>query len=435
MKNIARRKRKRKTNNNVKKVIFGVIVFIAVFIAVILNIPSFNVVEVYCEGSVNVDNEEIIAASKIECGKNIFLENVGLAKREIKKNAMIEDVSIKRVFPNKIHISVTERVPVAYVYDENVCVTIDSTGIVIRIENGKNAESIKTLSEQKTLGADAVDKLNVEKAVTENNKDENGNQNDESENDENESSEEYEYEEYTDEDGDTIIRRKENADLAKANTNEDKSNEDESDESNQLTENKSEEKNAETTDIQNTENEIQASGEESPSAEKALLQIPSVKGIKIISAKDGNVIKTENDGNIKALLSICNGLREGELLSKVTSVNLENMSDIKIIYDKRLEILIGSDNNLEYRMKFLSEVIKTKISETESVIMDYTGDDIYVRQYEDGASRVAKGFDEEKDNSEEDEPDEDENTDSDESADGEDIKLDDESDENSDIEN
>ena len=52
--------------------------------------------------------------------------------------------------------------------------------------------------------------------------------------------------------------------------------------------------------------------------------------------------------------------------------------------------MLGDADNIDYRAKFMAEVINNKISAYEVAILDYTGDDIYVRPREDGKQRVAE---------------------------------------------
>lgn len=56
--------------------------------------------------------------------------------------------------------------------------------------------------------------------------------------------------------------------------------------------------------------------------------------------------------------------------------------------EKRLEVQMGNTDNIEYRCAFLAKVVNEKISSTEYAVLDYKGDDIYVRQPDDGKERV-----------------------------------------------
>ena len=66
------------------------------------------------------------------------------------------------------------------------------------------------------------------------------------------------------------------------------------------------------------------------------------------------------------------------------------MDDIRLVIENRLEVLLGKADNIDYRCKFLAEVINTRISASESVILDYRGDDIYAETRDDGKERVDK---------------------------------------------
>ena len=66
------------------------------------------------------------------------------------------------------------------------------------------------------------------------------------------------------------------------------------------------------------------------------------------------------------------------------------MTNVNAVIENRLDIRLGIPDNMAYRAKFLAETINTKISSTEVLILDYTGNDIYARPHDDGKDRVDK---------------------------------------------
>ncbi len=95
--------------------------------------PIFHVQEVYCEGNDRISQEEIIAAAEVQMGKNILSERLSEIKKRVAEVPMVEEVKVRRVFPNKIKIWIRERIPAAYIYTDGQAVMIDVEGKVLEI--------------------------------------------------------------------------------------------------------------------------------------------------------------------------------------------------------------------------------------------------------------------------------------------------------------
>ncbi len=67
-----------------------------------------------------------------------------------------------------------------------------------------------------------------------------------------------------------------------------------------------------------------------------------------------------------------------KMLDKVTSISAADLSDIKVDYDNRLYIMLGSYDKMEYKLTFINKVISQNLSEYEKAILDYRGEKLYV---------------------------------------------------------
>ncbi len=90
--------------------------------------------------------------------------------------------------------------------------------------------------------------------------------------------------------------------------------------------------------------------------------------------------KTLQGKKLKELIGL---LDELDMIKSANNIDFSDISDIIIIYDKRLKIKIGNTNDMEYKLKFIKKIITEKMSEYERATVDYTGDKLYVSQYED----------------------------------------------------
>lgn len=127
--------KKNKNNKKNKKLI--IILLIIIVLCLILTSSLFNITEIIVSGNKEVSSEEIISLSKIEKYINIFKMDKLQAVEGIEENAYIENVQIKRKFPNKIEIQVEERVVKYMLQFADSYVYINNQGYMLEISNEK----------------------------------------------------------------------------------------------------------------------------------------------------------------------------------------------------------------------------------------------------------------------------------------------------------
>lgn len=128
------KKKDSKLNNFLSKIlviIFGLIVaIILIFVS-----GAFDISEIIVEGNNYISKEQIISFSEIEMNTNIFSVSKKDVYQKIKENAYIDDVRIKKVFPNKIKLIVKERKKAYRVSIASGFIYIDNQGYVLEIAN------------------------------------------------------------------------------------------------------------------------------------------------------------------------------------------------------------------------------------------------------------------------------------------------------------
>lgn len=329
--------------------------------------PPLKVVDVYCEGNVNLKTEDIITAAHLETGKNILLSNIGRAKRAVGKLPLADEVTVHRVFPNRICISVKERIPAAYIMSGSHLAVLDVKGVVLeKIEDGRVNTVIQT---------------NIPSLTPQSSEEENSGEKPDG---------------ISDSDGDRADNK---TDADKTDENSGNS----IDKDSESGENKSEE--AADNNDGNAENgggdtaDIQNSG-------LNMYSVPLVAGVELSNAEAGKNAKCGDETKLQTVLDICGALEGAGLLNRATYIDVSDTADVRVMIENRLEVQFGAPDNMEYRAKFLSEIISAKISAYEKAVMDYRGNDIYVRQPDDGKLRVEPKRDTGKKNDENDENDE-----------------------------
>lgn len=99
-------------------VLFLILAIISACIALLLTLSNFDIKEIVISGNEKYTSEEIIGASNVNYGSNVFLQLFKDNKNNIKQLPYIENVNVSIGFPNKIKISVTERTPKYFAFDK-----------------------------------------------------------------------------------------------------------------------------------------------------------------------------------------------------------------------------------------------------------------------------------------------------------------------------
>jgi cell division protein FtsQ len=104
-----------------------------VIAAIIMSLGVFfRVLEIEVEGQAVYSAEEVISASGVETGDNLFLvRGFDITDSVFGKLPYIESVSVKKSLPNKIIISVTESYPIAYFEYNESCYLFDANGKIL----------------------------------------------------------------------------------------------------------------------------------------------------------------------------------------------------------------------------------------------------------------------------------------------------------------
>lgn len=138
------RKRRIRKEKRLKiiKAILKIILFIAIIAGIaafLLVSPVFNIKEISVSGNNKIQATEIESLSQLNIEQNIFRFSKETVKNNIKQNAYIDSVEIRRKLPNKIEINVTERTPAYQIKFGNAFAYIDEKGNILEI----NEEDLK----------------------------------------------------------------------------------------------------------------------------------------------------------------------------------------------------------------------------------------------------------------------------------------------------
>lgn len=128
-----------KKKQKIKKVIklITILALISGGIIFALVSPIFNITDIEVANNNQITTDTIISLSGLKNGDNIFKFLTSKVKKNIKENAYIENVNIKRVFPNKVKIQIAEREKSYNVEFLNGYAYINNQGYILEISEQK----------------------------------------------------------------------------------------------------------------------------------------------------------------------------------------------------------------------------------------------------------------------------------------------------------
>lgn len=128
-KEIEQRKRKK------RKIMLITVILVASLTAIciyLLTSEAYNIQYIEIEGNAELTNEQIQELSEIKIGNNIFSTLEVVTKVKLKENGYIEDVKLKKTYPNKIKIEIKERQKAYQILTETGCyIYIDEQGYIL----------------------------------------------------------------------------------------------------------------------------------------------------------------------------------------------------------------------------------------------------------------------------------------------------------------
>ena len=151
-KNISKSRQKRRKNKRLLKIFFILLIIIGIVIFAMVS-PTFNIEQIEVEGNEKIDSETVVSLSGVPEGKNIFQVSKNSVIKNIKENAYIDDVSVKRKLPRTLEITVKEREVAYQIKVINSYVYIDYQGYILEVASkSANVPQVEGfVTEQDTL--------------------------------------------------------------------------------------------------------------------------------------------------------------------------------------------------------------------------------------------------------------------------------------------
>ena len=131
-----RAKKKRKTVLKIIKWLTLIAIIIGGIIYAMLS-PIFNIGEIVVQGNSKISTETIISLSGLNIDENIFKFRTSNVEEQIKQEAYIDTVDIKRKLPDKVEITVGERKATYKLAYGNAYAYINNQGYILEVTSVK----------------------------------------------------------------------------------------------------------------------------------------------------------------------------------------------------------------------------------------------------------------------------------------------------------
>lgn len=102
----------------------------------------------------------------------------------------------------------------------------------------------------------------------------------------------------------------------------------------------------------------------------ATVKLAPVTGVTVGSRKVGETLGERDGPAAEQLAALLSALTQNNLLQNVSSINLINLTDMHIGYQNRFDVRLGSSSDLARKLRFLQEVVDTKLSPSDIGVID-----------------------------------------------------------------
>ena len=93
--------------------------------------------------------------------------------------------------------------------------------------------------------------------------------------------------------------------------------------------------------------------------------LPVVTGVTLPDIQPGQAVAQGEDAYCDALLEVLQTLDAGGMLDGLRFINLQDLTDVRIGYEGRFDIQVGSMDELSYRLRFAKTVIDERLSPSD----------------------------------------------------------------------
>lgn len=336
---------RRRSQRMRRRIFYAALILVVVIVGIVLSLTVFfNITKIEVEGNSIYTEKEIIAASGIDVGDNLFLVSRNSARTSIlEKLPFAGSAEFSNKLPGTIKIKVNDTAV--------KCAIETDDGYVLINEDGKVLGSVKTLEELYENSVKIGEYKDLAKGSSED-KDDNA-------------------KEGTSNAVDGTVKNEENVTKTAESTAKSEDGATKTDDSTA----KSEESTANGEKVAQT---AEAVAENTAFGAKYVLssdELIILKGIEIDSAVPGQVLAVKKEKTMELYQEIMASLETNDI-DGINEINLADSFSVTLMYQDRIEILLGSVSNLNNKLALCKEILKKQddISPYQKGTVDLTID-------------------------------------------------------------
>lgn len=319
----------------------------AIVIGVVLSLTVFfKISTIEVTGTSQYSKETILNVCGVDTGDNLFLvKKARVADKIGRALPFTGEITVKRSFPNKIVIQVTDSVPSAAVaYEDGYALLNQDQKVLATVATEEELYSV--VAQQLRLAEEAT----AEEAQTENNTEDSA-------------------DDSTVTASVTVAAAQENSTSGVASTSSSSSSAGTGKNTGTASQTKTEEETTAVSDTDtqegSTDTSVSVTEEEIEAAKR---QIAMISGLTVSKAEAGKKITFENNAAYTAYQDVVKALEEEEFTG-VTGLDFTNSSAVRMEYEKRIILKLGSASGLNRKLQLAEKVLE----EQNAVSTELTG--------------------------------------------------------------
>lgn len=319
----------------------------AIVIGVVLSLTVFfKISTIEVTGTSQYSKETILNVCGVDTGDNLFLvKKARVADKIGRALPFTGEITVKRSFPNKIVIQVTDSVPSAAVaYEDGYALLNQDQKVLATVATEEELYSV--VAQQLRLAEEAT----AEEAQTENNTEDSA-------------------DDSTVTASVTVAAAQENSTSGVASTSSSSSSAGTGKNTGAASQTKTEEETTAVSDTDtqegSTDTSVSVTEEEIEAAKR---QIAMISGLTVSKAEAGKKITFENNAAYTAYQDVVKAL-EDEEFTGVTGLDFTNSSAVRMEYEKRIILKLGSASGLNRKLQLAEKVLE----EQNAVSTELTG--------------------------------------------------------------
>ena len=106
---------------------------------------DFKIKKIVIEGNSILSSNEIIKKLNFLYEENLFLLNLKDVEKNLKSETFIESFSLKKIYPNHLHITIVEKEPIAVLHNKKKRFYISNRGEFINFKNIEKYRNLPTV--------------------------------------------------------------------------------------------------------------------------------------------------------------------------------------------------------------------------------------------------------------------------------------------------